>query len=457
MLTLNNDQQLVKQAIQAMRARDRLVVSGRAGSGKTYAIAHSVAERKALFLAPTHPARTVLEQELRDKRHRVATIHSAIGWYRYRNENLETVEGYLPAREARTRVESAKEGKPDAFSEVDIIIVDEFSMVGSFLFRAVEEYAAEFDLPVVYSGDRFQLPPVKDHEVIMDQDFETITLDTSVRFPRQSGIFLTGEMLRDWIEERPEDELQCLHGGADVQVIPGEEWIASLKNRYEKGDSLLAVTSDNTTLQRLRRAVRHVNHDGLDEGDLVISKQTDNLFHNGERFTVDQIERNMRVLKDVPSCVDRFRALTLDGVTITFHETDRIAFVPDSEKIVDKLSLRIRRLHQKGKLDRKQAVRILDWIEDVNRFELSALATVHKSQGRSVDTVYIDTNTVLKRPMWLSPKDHKRLLYTAITRARERVVLYEMSGFCTRGRPASVAAIPSRVPLNQAEEQKKTA
>ncbi|MEY8100141.1 C-terminal helicase domain-containing protein, partial [Falsihalocynthiibacter sp. S25ZX9] len=60
-----------------------------------------------------------------------------------------------------------------------------------------------------------------------------------------------------------------------------------------------------------------------------------------------------------------------------------------------------------------------------------------KSQGRYVDTVFIDTSTVFKRPVWLSPEMHKRLLYTAVTRAREQVVFYEMAGCCEGVNPKS--------------------
>ncbi len=427
MHTLNEEQRQLKQIIQAMQGGDRLVVSGRAGSGKTFAIANSVTDRKALFLAPTHPACTVLAQELQDKRHKVATIHSAIGWHRYRNDDLVWVDGYRPAKEQNSEL----------FSDSDIIIVDEFSMVGSVLFGAVEEYAKEFALPVVYSGDRFQLPPVKDREIIMDQGFDTVTLKGSMRFPEDSEIFRLGETLRDCIEAGPKANVPCLFGGTNVQVVSGPEWIAELTRSYEKGESLLAVTSDNATLQRLRRKVRQVDHDWLDEGDLVSSKQTDDLFRNGDQFTIARIERDMRVLEDVPGCVSRFHTLSVDGFAITFEETDRVAFVVNDNPTTDKLSSRIRSLYGKGKLNREQAVRVLDWIEQINSFELSALATVHKSQGRSVDTIYIDTNTVLKRPIWLSSDDHKRLLYTAITRARKHVVFYEMTGQCVLALPKS--------------------
>ncbi|AUQ97650.1 MULTISPECIES: ATP-dependent DNA helicase [Phaeobacter] len=423
---LNAEQNAVVNAIASMQGGDRLVVSGRAGSGKTYAIANSVSDRKALFLTPTHPARSVLEQELPDKRHKVMTIHSAIGWYKGRDNDLEAVEGYRPAKKAGRGGESAS-----AFAKADIIIVDEFSMVGSFLFRAVEEYANEFDLPVVYSGDRFQLPPVQDREVITKQGFPTITLNKSMRFSEDSEIFKLGELLRDAIENRPTDDLPCLFGRDAVRVVPGQTWMDGLTSEYSRGGNLLAVTADNETLRRLRHKVRQVDHDRLCAGDVVMSKQTDDQFRNGERFTIQNVGRDIRILSDVPRCLSRSHELKVNGYALGFDGTNKIAFVLKREKDADKLSKRIHDLYNKGELDRDEAGRVLDWLDGINRFELSTLATVHKSQGRSVDTVYIDTATVLRKPHWLSPITHKRLLYTAITRARKEVVFYQMPTYCT--------------------------
>lgn len=428
---LNDEQNAVVDAIANMQGGDRQVVSGRAGSGKTYAIANSVAYRKALFLAPTHPARSVLDQELPDKRHMVMTIHSAIGWFKGRNDDLETVEGYRPAKKARRGMTGRDGESTSAFAKADIIIVDEFSMVGSFLFGAIEEYAEEFGLPVVYSGDRFQLPPVRDREVITRQGFPTITLTKSMRFSEDSEIFQLGERLRDAIENRPTDDLPCLLGRDAVQVVPGKSWMDDLTNNYANGGNLLAVTSDNTTLRRLRHKVRQVDHDRLSAGDVVMSKQTDDQFRNGEQFTIQNVERDTRILSDVPGCLSGSLDLKVNGYALGFDGTNKTAFVLEREKDADKLSKRIHDLYNKGKLDRDEASRVLDWLDGINRFELATLATVHKSQGRSVDTVYIDTGTVLRKPHWVSPVTHKRLLYTAITRARKRVVFYQMPTYCT--------------------------
>ena len=189
-------------------------------------------------------------------------------------------------------------------------------------------------------------------------------------------------------------------------------------------------TSDNKTLRRLRSSIRHIDHDKLCAGDVVMSKKTDDNFRNGERFKVKHVERHTRVLPDVPGCISRTHSLKWVGDALYFDDTDKTAFVLDWEKDSDELSSRVMRLYKKGKLCRDDACRVLDWLEGINRFELAALATVHKSQGRSVDTIYIDTGTVLRKPNWVSPEEHKRLLYTALTRPRKNAVFYQMKKYC---------------------------
>ncbi|MEY8100118.1 hypothetical protein AB9F29_22590, partial [Falsihalocynthiibacter sp. S25ZX9] len=89
---------------------------------------------------------------------------------------------------------------------------------------------------------------------------------------------------------RPNDEMPCIYGGSIVQVVTGNQWIGTLTHAYANCEDLLAVTSDNKTLKRLRGKVRQFDHDRLTVGDLVISKQTDELFRNGEQFTISRIE-----------------------------------------------------------------------------------------------------------------------------------------------------------------------
>jgi hypothetical protein len=145
---------------------------------------------------------------------------------------------------------------------------------------------------------------------------------------------------------------------------------------------------------------------------------------------VKSISKCVHKLDDIPACISSIGTVSVSGFSIAFTESQEIAFMLDDKEASKGLAKKVRAQLSKRKIDREQAVRILDWIDSPQEFELSALATIHKSQGRSVDTVYVDTATVLIRPDLLSPVHHKRLLYTAITRARKNVVFYKLTGYC---------------------------
>ncbi|MBN8190434.1 AAA family ATPase, partial [Salipiger thiooxidans] len=397
MQVLNNEQSHAKRRIETMGPGDRLILTGRAGSGKTYTLARSVSGRRPLFLTPTHPARKVLQSEIADLEQQVMTIHSAIGWRQYRDDELEQRDSYIAAHRARLGRNEKALLNGGHFAEVDIIIVDECSMVGSFLFGAIEEYANEFGLPVVYSGDPYQLPPVGDREVIWEQGFDTLALKESMRFPKESQIYQLGEEIRSLIEQDHEGELKLINDGGDIGVIPKASWDGAFQADYATSASCLAVAYYNDKLQRLRGKVRRLSHDRLAVGDLVMSKKTDERFHNGDQLTIRQISSDKRELHDVPSCVIGTGTLEICGQTMTFAETDTNAFIAGKGR-KEAISRHVRDLYDEDHLEHADAVRILDWLDEVNEFELSALSTVHKSQGRTVDTLYVDTETVLQRP-----------------------------------------------------------
>jgi hypothetical protein len=190
------------------------------------------------------------------------------------------------------------------------------------------------------------------------------------------------------------------------------------------------VAYENDTLHRLRGKVRKTKSNDLSQGDIVTSKKTDEMFRNGDQLTVKSISKCVHKLDDIPACISRSEEVSFSGFLITFAESEDVAFMLEDKEKGKSLARKVRSQLLNRKIPREQAIRILDWIDSPQEFELSALATIHKSQGRSVDTVYVDTATVLIRPDQLSPVHHKRLLYTAITRARKNVVFYKKTGYC---------------------------
>lgn len=122
---------------------------GYAGTGKTSCmreVARRVGSSSAHFAytAPTNKAAKVLREIVGE----ACTIYSLLGLRVDKNGETKQIA----------------HGKPVDLSDLDVIVVDEASMVNAHLFGLLQDIADKFDLKVVFMGDPAQLPPVKESE-----------------------------------------------------------------------------------------------------------------------------------------------------------------------------------------------------------------------------------------------------------------------------------------------------
>jgi hypothetical protein len=122
---------------------------GYAGTGKTSCM-REVAKRiksshtRFAYTAPTNKAAKVLREIVGE----ASTIYSLLGLRVDKNGETKQIA----------------HGKPVDLSDLDVIVVDEASMVNAHLFGLLQDIADKFDLKVVFMGDPAQLPPVKESE-----------------------------------------------------------------------------------------------------------------------------------------------------------------------------------------------------------------------------------------------------------------------------------------------------
>jgi hypothetical protein len=142
---------------QAVR---KVLLTGIAGTGKTFLlnrVIEAILNSGAVvgMTAPTHKAVRVLRKfSLFPKKILFGTIHSFLGL----REHVDD-KGY---RSFKPDFESGRERKIDY---VDILIVDEASMLPDELFEHIEdEQSRRKRLLVIYTGDAMQIPPVRDKE-----------------------------------------------------------------------------------------------------------------------------------------------------------------------------------------------------------------------------------------------------------------------------------------------------
>ena len=150
--SLNSDQTLAVQKLldfiqDPYPPRWYFCFTGFAGTGKTFCMREVVAKCKSssvqfAYTAPTNKAAKVLKNVTGD----ACTIYSLLGLRVDKSGELKQVVT----------------GKPVDLSHLDVIVVDEASMVNANLFETIRLTADKWDLKVVFMGDLAQLPPVKE-------------------------------------------------------------------------------------------------------------------------------------------------------------------------------------------------------------------------------------------------------------------------------------------------------
>lgn len=146
------------------------VFRGYAGTGKTSCM-EEVARRAAnsrvkfVYTAPTNKAAKVLREIVGE----ACTIYSLLGLRVDKNGETKQVVG----------------GKPVDLSDLDVIVIDEASMINAHLFDLLRDAADKWSLKVIFMGDPAQLPPVKENESMALQGPNAVELTDVKRHDNQ--------------------------------------------------------------------------------------------------------------------------------------------------------------------------------------------------------------------------------------------------------------------------------
>jgi hypothetical protein len=143
---------------------------GFAGTGKTSCM-REVARLTAssainiVYTTPTNKAAKVLREVVGTAQ----TIYSLLGLRVDKNGETKQIT----------------HGKPVDLSEVDVIVVDEASMVNAHLFDLLQDVADKWHLKVIFMGDPAQLPPVKEVESMALKGDASVELTKVMRHDNQ--------------------------------------------------------------------------------------------------------------------------------------------------------------------------------------------------------------------------------------------------------------------------------
>ena len=420
------------------------VLNGYAGTGKTTIIAATVAALKSLgiktiLLAPTGRAAKVLAHYAEED---AFTIHKRI----YRERSIADYESKFSLDYNREKNA--------------VFIVDEASMIssasaegsafgsGNLLEDLVKYVRSGKQCRLMLVGDDAQLPPVGDEfspalepaELLPYGDVEFATMDEVVRQSHDSGILFNATVVRCMLENRIWERPRFDMSYPDFKRIDGGELLEALQECYDcyGRDETIVITRSNKRANRYNEGIRRYNlsaEEEIESGDMLM------IVKNNYHYTESDENAPMSFIAN--GDVARLRRIRRFEEFYGFRFADAVLLFPDyndfqleAKIMLDTISSESpsltreqnRRLFEeiekdyediKSKAKRYKAIRENHHFNAI-QVKFAYAVTCHKAQGGQWKAVFVDRCIFGDEPM---SRDVLRWLYTAITRATERVYL----------------------------------
>lgn len=297
--------------------------------------------------------------------------------------------------------------KPKTSLDCDVVVVDEVSMAP----KSMIDMLLSHKVYVIFLGDPFQLPQINKDESHDILENAHIFLDEVMRQAAESEIIQISMKIRNG---EPIDFMK----GKEVIIIPKSELV---EGHLTWADQILCGT--NATRENINRQMREIyGFSGLpQDGEKMICLRNywDDCADNGDALvngTTGTLRNPFETFRMIPNYIpinnhrmDVIQGdfVTSDGSTFNSVEMDKKLLIDGVKCITDgKILFRL------GKLKNK--------IGDIvpREFAFGYAITTHKAQGSEWDKVL-----VIEEKFPFSKEEHARWLYTAVTRASEKLVL----------------------------------
>lgn len=436
-----NQENLIRSLADFIVKRDPLgifVLNGYAGTGKTSLLAAMLKAMKSekistVMLAPTGKAAKVAEKFSGQQ---AFTIHKKI----YRPVSPD------PA---------SKQFILDQNRHTDtIFIVDEASMITdgdiyhSVLCHLCRYVYSSPGCALVFSGDVAQLPPVgqSDSLAMNPERLKSIGLIPTVfnlikpmRQSRESGILFNAGIIRMMLETFNGQEILIpkfrIKGFSDVVAVPGNELAEALSDSWSSvgSDETILITRSNYRANNYNFALRSqvlFAEEPLERGEKIVIAKNDyywsavnklkGFIANGETATVEwvgcreksfgrwfvDVELRLYGIEEPIGAKIMLRSLNAEGPAIPASEEERF-FHTVMEAQTGEISEKIKKTMENPYYNALQV-------------KYAYCITCHKAQGGQWKHVYVDLGGISREGL---NSDFYRWLYTAVTRATEKLYL----------------------------------
>ena len=379
-----------REAIYSVFKEKVTVITGGPGTGKTTlikAVTHICNEQKLrlALAAPTGRAAKRMEQSTR---HEAKTIHRLLEYQFSEDDNLLTF-GRNEANEL----------------EEDVVVIDEVSMIDTYLMRSLVD-ALKHDSIIVFIGDSDQLPSVGPGRVLGDLIdsgvFKVTRLRDIYRQSESSLIPINAERVKNG-----EDLLSANRDGdffymKDFNQRSSSNRIKELVSKRLPDFYGFDPVWDIQVISPVKRGIL---------GTRELNASLQEVINPMDGFK-DEILIGMKKLRTHDKVMQMKNNYNMEWMDIETLDKGKGVFNGDIGEItsIDKKDRSLTIVFDKTRETQYN-------FEDIGDIELAYAITIHKSQGSEFRAVVI--------PLGFVPESlvSRNLLYTAITRGKELVVI----------------------------------
>ena len=301
------------------------------------------------------------------------------------------------------------------FTEFDLFIVDEASMIDLYLFNKIVDWCKRFKCSLILLGDKNQLPPVgygRPFEALIDASIFQCTVLTEIQ--RSTGVLSENIMKMQNNEELDvvedfDGKAMCFSPQLDLKQQSLEKILIHYMDKY-KGKKYHFVTPQkekaggyvqmNTILQDLinpKRTAQDMLH-------VVETRQSNGIYNTAE----ERMNYREYRVGDKVCCTEN------DNSAIDVNNIEAPRVNGDIGHIVLCDS-------KKGKIEvRYEDEHIIEYSSKsfIKTHMLFYASSIHKMQGSECDVIIVIMSSE-HQYMWCWNPDRKKLIYTAISRGKE--------------------------------------
>lgn len=440
--------EILEQSLQILENNKRLVIKGSAGVGKTYMVNEllkRIKVRKKIYCsAPTNKAVAVLKGKVDSKpissftnrplEVEFITTHAALKLKR----NIHSKTGEISFKPSYQRGEKPLKG-------VGLFVIDEASMLNTELLGYIEEYANLYNVTVIFIGDNKQLNPVGEEnsivfhsqypeveltEIVRQKEGNPIidlsrSLDTLDSYERNDNVANPDETLIGYLFSNNKNKvintLAAVNGTDEVKYLAWTNQEVDLMNFLVRkkiyGEPKKIELEETLVFNSPYKDSYYTNQEVKVEDCIVREKKFHFLWNQQADFVCDdEDDPRMQSIKLKYYSINP-NIIEQEGKEPSI--TDRIIVVhEDSEQ--DHLKI-VNNLKQRAKFKKIEWKDFYSFIEQFADLKYNHAISVHKSQGSTYQKAIVNLRNIEKNR---NNKEKKRLLYTAITRASDLLILY---------------------------------